>query len=162
MGIHQEESSQEPTMSERGDTSEAGPGAGDASNPSEALVECPNCGYRFVGMDLVNKPCPSCGDRSGQFYFLREQPKLDEPLVEVYRAPDWFQAEMIREYLLSEGVLVAFSTSMPWGVMTFTVDGLGEVSVLAVQSEAEQARTLIEEYLKRVESAPPTEPEEEE
>ncbi|MCX8036934.1 MAG: zinc ribbon domain-containing protein [Candidatus Sumerlaeia bacterium] len=113
----------------------------------EALLECPNCGFRFAGGDPANQPCPSCGDKTGQVYLLREQPQLSEPLVEVHRAPDWLQAEMIREYLLAEGLLVAFSTRVPWGLMTFTVDGLAEVGILTLQSDADQARRLIEQFL---------------
>ncbi len=113
----------------------------------EALLECPNCGFRFAGGDLANQPCPSCGDKTGQVYLLREQPQLSEPLVEVHRAPDWLQAEMIREHLLAEGLLVAFSTRVPWGLMTFTVDGLAEVGILTIQSDADAARQLIAQFL---------------
>jgi len=114
---------------------------------SDTVVECSHCGYRFVGEELVEKPCPSCGDKSGDVYLLRRQPKMDEPIVEIYRAPDWFHAEMIREHLESQDILTAFRSNMPWGVMTFTVDGAGEVAILALESEAERARAMIEEYL---------------
>ena len=117
---------------------------------SETIVECSHCGYRFVGEGLVEKPCPSCGDKSGEAYLLRRHPKMDEPIVEIYRAPDWFHAEMIREHLESQDILTAFRSSMPWGVMTFTVDGAGEVSILALESEAQRAREIIAEYLAQI------------
>jgi predicted nucleic acid-binding Zn-ribbon protein len=133
-----------------------------ASSASTTVVECSHCGYRFVGEELVNKPCPNCGDPSGKVYLLRPHPKADEPVVEIYRAPHWLRAEMIREILQSQGIMVAFKTRVPWGIMTFTVDGLGEVGILALESEAERARGIIEEFLKRFDAAEPTEPEPEE
>jgi len=132
------------------------------SNASTTVVECSHCGYRFVGEELVNKPCPNCGDPSGKVYLLRPHLKADEPVVEIYRAPHWLRAEMIREILQSQGIMVAFKTHMPWALMTFTVDGAGEVAILALESEAERARGIIEEFLKRFDAAEPAEPESEE
>jgi hypothetical protein len=128
----------------------------------ETVVECSHCGYRFVGQDLADKPCPNCGDKSGERYLLRPQPKIDEPVVEIYRAPDWLQAEMIRETLESQDILVAFRSSMPWGIMTFTVDGAGEVAILALQSDADRARQIVEDYLGQLRAEAPSESDTEE
>lgn len=126
----------------------------------EMLFECSNCGYRFAGRDLADRPCPKCGDRLGELFLLRPEPRIHEPIVEIHRASDWIQAEMIREVLQSQGILVAFRTNVPWGILTFTVDGLGEVVILALESEAERARRIIEEYLKQVGAEDSSEPEE--
>lgn len=118
----------------------------------EMLFECSNCGYRFAGRDLAGRPCPKCGDRLGELFLLRPQPRLDEPILEIYRAPDWLHAEMIREVLQSQGILVALRTKVG-GITTFTVDGLAEVAVLALESEAARARQAIEDYLECMNAA---------
>jgi len=123
----------------------------DKENPRrfspEMLVECPDCRRRFVGEELAGKSCPNCGGTLSKVAPESTEPRPDEPIVEIFRAPDMPRAEMIRQMLESEGIAIAFRTNVPWGVLTFTVDGLGEVGILALESEAERARTLLRDYL---------------
>ena len=118
----------------------------------DIIVECNDCGRRFAGAGLHGARCPECKGEMQEVGHARSQDRLEEPVVEVYRADSWVKAEMIREYLESQGLFVVFKTSMPWAVLTFTVESVGAVSILALESEAGQARQLIQEYLEQVET----------
>lgn len=117
---------------------------------TEVLVECVKCGRRYAGPGLSGQKCPKCEGELAEIGRARDDVRPEEDVVNVYTAPDWLQAEMIREYLETEGVLIAMRSAMPWGVLSFTVDGLGEVGILALQSEADRARELIEELLQKI------------
>ena len=126
----------------------------------EAVVECEQCGRRYAGPDLVGSRCPKCTGVLNTVALVRPEPRPDERIVEVYRAPDMVQAELIRQVLEADGILVAFRTLVAWGVHTFTVDGLGEVGILALESEAKRARKIVMDYLEQVSGDRPYEPEE--
>jgi hypothetical protein len=46
--------------------------------------------------------------------------------------------------------------------MTFTVDGAGEVAILALQSDADRARQIVEDYLGQLRAEAPSESDTEE
>ena len=113
-----------------------------------------------MGHHLGGSRCPKCTGVLNPVALARPEPRPDERIMEVYRAPNMWQAELIRQALEAGGILVAFRTLAAWGVHTFTVDGLGEVGILALESDAERAREIIEDYLKQVSGDAPSEPEE--
>lgn len=127
---------------------------------NEVLVECRDCARRYAGREFAGQACPGCGGELAAIPPPQLAPHPDEAAVEVYRAPDMPQAEIIRAYLESEGLRVAFRSAATWGVHTFTVDGLGEVGILALESEAERARKLIEQCLGQTGDEEQPEPEE--
>jgi hypothetical protein len=118
----------------------------------DVIVECSECGRRFAGPGLHGERCPECKAEMQEIGQARPNERLDEPVVEVFLADSWVQAEMIREHLESQGLFVAFKTSMPWAVLTFTVERVGAVSILALESEADQVRALIQEYLEQIQT----------
>jgi len=126
------------------------PSESGTDQPSPIMAECPNCGYRFIGADLVGSPCPTCGERSGQAYCLRARPQTKEPVVEVYRTSNWFEAELIRERLLADGIVAAFAGNAGCGWFIISTDGVSQTSLMALESEAAQARRLVERYLEQI------------
>jgi hypothetical protein len=112
----------------------------------EKLVECDICGRRYVGAELIGRRCPHCGESLSEAAPLDEQPVPDVPSVEVYRAPDHLEADLIHEYLDEHGIRVAFQSDFPSAVFPFSIEGLDQVRILALATEADEARRLIEEF----------------
>ena len=81
----------------------------------------------------------------------RREPVPDEPVVEIYRTTDWRLAEMICEYLESEGIRAAqrgntFRLCVPNSFdCTFT-----DLGIQVLQSDAERATGLIKDYLAQI------------
>jgi len=67
----------------------------------------------------------------------------DEKLVEVYRANNEMEAQVIKSLLESYGIPSLLKTHGTQSVFAITVDGMGEVTVMVRDSVAEQARDLI-------------------
>lgn len=113
----------------------------------EQVVECEKCGRRYFGRDLAGGRCPKCMGRLIEVARARADVRPDEPIVEVHRMQDWMRAELVREHLEANGLLVALRTTAAMSVHPFTVDGLGEVAILALESDAARAKQLIAEYI---------------
>lgn len=116
----------------------------------EIVFECRDCARRQTGRGLVDTSCPECGGQLVKIPPEQLAPNPDDAAVEVCRVHDMPEAEMIRGYLESEGIRVALRSAATWGVHTFTVNGLGEVTILALESDVERARKLVEQYFERI------------
>ena len=66
-----------------------------------------------------------------------------EKMVEVYKAPNEMEAQVIRGLLESCGIPCFLKSNAAPSVHLFTVDGLGEVKIMVLASMAAQARSLI-------------------
>jgi len=66
-----------------------------------------------------------------------------EKLVEVYTATGEIEAQIIKGLLESNGIPCLLKSSAAPSVHVFTVNGMGEVKVMVLESEAEEARGLI-------------------
>ena len=64
-------------------------------------------------------------------------------LVEVYKAPNEMEAQVIRSLLESYGIPCFLKSHAAPSVHMFTVDGMAEVRVMVLESMAGDARNLI-------------------
>jgi len=67
----------------------------------------------------------------------------EEKLVEVYKARNDMEAQVIRSLLESYDIPCFLKSNAAPSVHMFTVDGMAEVRVLVLDSMAERARELI-------------------
>ena len=68
-----------------------------------------------------------------------------EKMVEVYAARTEMEAEVIKGLLESFGIPSCFKSDAAPSVHWFTMDGLGEVKVMVLESMAGEARRLIQD-----------------
>ncbi len=68
----------------------------------------------------------------------------DGKLVQVYKATNGMEAQVIRSLLDSYGIPSVLKSDAAPSILNFTVDGLGEVRVMVLDSLADEARDLIE------------------
>ncbi|MFH0963915.1 MAG: DUF2007 domain-containing protein [Planctomycetota bacterium] len=68
----------------------------------------------------------------------------DGKLVQVYKATNGMEAQVIRSLLDSYGIPSVLKSDAAPSILNFTVDGLGEVRVMVLDSRADEARDLIE------------------
>ena len=68
----------------------------------------------------------------------------NDRLVEVYKAASEMEAQVIKGLLESYGIASFLKSNAAPSVHMFTVDGMGEVRVMVLESVAAQARELIE------------------
>ncbi len=68
---------------------------------------------------------------------------VDGKLVEVYKAANGMEAQVIKSLLESYGITSVLRSNAAPSVHIFTVDGMGEVKVMVLDSDAEEARELI-------------------
>ena len=66
-----------------------------------------------------------------------------EKLVEVYKASNEMEAQVIKSLLESYDIPCLFKSNAAPSVHMFAVDGLGEVKVMVWERMAERARELI-------------------
>ena len=64
-------------------------------------------------------------------------------MVEVYKAPNEMEAQVIRGLLESYGIPCFLKSNAAPSVHLFTVNGMGEVKIMVLESMAEDARNLI-------------------
>jgi hypothetical protein len=64
-------------------------------------------------------------------------------MVEVYRAPNGMEAQVIKSLLESFNIPCFLKSNAAPSVHTFTMDGMGEVKIMVLESLAEKARELI-------------------
>ena len=67
-----------------------------------------------------------------------------EKLVEVYKATNEMEAQVIKGLLESYGIPCLFKSHAAPSVHMFTLDGMGEVRVMVPAATAGEARKLIE------------------
>ena len=66
-----------------------------------------------------------------------------EKLVEVYKATNEMEAQVIKSLLESYEIPCFLKSNAAPSVHMFTIDGMGEVKVMVLDSVADQARKLI-------------------
>ena len=66
-----------------------------------------------------------------------------EKMVEVYKAPNEMEAQVIKGLLESYGIPCFLKSHAAPSVHMFTVNGMGEVKVMVLDSMADRARELI-------------------
>jgi hypothetical protein len=66
-----------------------------------------------------------------------------EKLVEVYKAANEMEAQVIKSLLESYEIPCLFKSNAAPSVHMFTIDGMGEVKVMVLDSMADSARALI-------------------
>lgn len=103
---------------------------------------CPKCGAEFVEgilecsdcrVKLVHSPPPSPEEK--------EEPELE--LVEVRRAPNELEAQIIRGLLESHGIDCTLRGETLRLTHSITVDGLAEVRILVRSEDAQKAKNII-------------------
>ncbi len=67
----------------------------------------------------------------------------NDKLVEVYKAPNEMEAQVIKGLLESYGVPCFLKSNAAPSVHMFTIDGMGEVKVMVLAAMADSARQLI-------------------
>jgi len=67
----------------------------------------------------------------------------EEKLVEVYKASNDMEAQVIRSLLESYDIPCFLKSNAAPSVHLFTVDGMAEVRILVLESMADRARELI-------------------
>ena len=66
-----------------------------------------------------------------------------EQMVEVYKAPNEMEAKVIKSLLESYDIPCFLKSHAAPSVHLFTVDGMGEVKVMVLESMADEAKSLI-------------------
>ena len=69
--------------------------------------------------------------------------KSKDKLVEIYKAPNDMEAKVIKSLLESYDIPCFLKSNAAPSVHLFTVDGMGEVKVMVLESMAEEAKSLI-------------------
>jgi Putative prokaryotic signal transducing protein len=69
--------------------------------------------------------------------------KNNEKMVEVYDAPNNMEAQVIKGLLESFNIPCFLKSNAAPSVHTLTMDGMGEVKIMVLESLAEKARKLI-------------------
>jgi hypothetical protein len=69
--------------------------------------------------------------------------KKDKKLVDVYTANGEIEAQVIKGKLESNGIPCMLRSHAAGSVHVFTVDGMGEVKVAVLASQAEEARKIL-------------------
>jgi hypothetical protein len=69
--------------------------------------------------------------------------KSKDKLVEIYKAPNEMEAKVIKSLLESYDIPCFLKSNAAPSVHLFTVDGMGEVKVMVLESMAEEAKSLI-------------------
>jgi hypothetical protein len=66
-----------------------------------------------------------------------------QKMVEVYKAPNEMEAQVIKSLLESYGIPCFLKSHAAPSVHMFTIDGMGEVKVMVLDAMAERAKKLI-------------------
>ena len=64
-------------------------------------------------------------------------------MVEIYKAPNEMEAKVIKSLLESYDIPCFLKSHAAPSVHLFTVDGMGEVKVMVLESMADEAKSLI-------------------
>jgi hypothetical protein len=65
-------------------------------------------------------------------------------MIEVYKAKGELEAQVIKSLLDSYGIPCLLQSHAAGSVHTFAINGLGEVRVMVLESQAEEAKRIIE------------------
>ena len=65
-------------------------------------------------------------------------------MIEVYKAKGELEAQVIKGLLGSYGIPCLLQSHASSSVHSFAIDGLGEVRIMVLESQAEEAKRLIE------------------
>jgi RNA polymerase subunit RPABC4/transcription elongation factor Spt4 len=102
---------------------------------------CPECGYEYE--DGI-KACPDCDvelvDKLSEEHF-------DGDMVDVFTSFSSAEAGMVKELLFNEGIFSAISNELGSVLLGSTASGAGEMKVFVSESDAEDARELIVDYI---------------
>jgi len=66
-----------------------------------------------------------------------------DKMVEIYKAPNEMEAQVIKGLLESYDIPCFLKSNAAPSVHLFTVDGMGEFKVMVLESMAEEAKSLI-------------------
>ena len=69
--------------------------------------------------------------------------KNRDKMVEIYKAPNEMEAKVIKSLLESYDIPCFLKSHAAPSVHLFTVDGMGEVKVMVLESMADEAKSLI-------------------
>jgi ribonuclease-3 len=67
-------------------------------------------------------------------------------LVVIFRTPSNIEAGVVRSLLEAHGVMSVVSSDLPHSIFPLSVDGLGEVRIAVRESDASEARRIIESH----------------
>ncbi len=81
-------------------------------------------------------------DSSSETNFDREM-----KMVEVHTVQGYIEAEIVQACLRSYGIESTTRGLAAQSIHPFTIDGMGKIKILVMESEAESARQIIAEYL---------------
>jgi len=102
---------------------------------------CPVCRSEYV-QGIVK--CADCGaELAAELPPVGEPGDADVELVEIWRAADEMEAQIIRGALEASGMKCILRGEALRHTHGFTVDGLGEVRILVRPDDAEQAKQII-------------------
>ena len=75
---------------------------------------------------------------------------IKEPLIDVFDINGELEADLVLNLLESNGIEVLKTmTEAPGGVLPFSNSPLGGIRLQVFESQADEARNIIEEYLKK-------------
>ena len=77
----------------------------------------------------------------------------NEEYVVLIVAQGEIEAQVLRSVLESEGIVVAYTSSIAQNVHPISVDGLGEITLHVRAEDRKHAEEIISEYRKRAEAA---------
>ena len=66
-----------------------------------------------------------------------------DKMVEIYKAPNEMEAKVIKSLLESYDIPCFLKSNAAPSVHLFTVDGMGEVKIMVLESMADEAKSLI-------------------
>jgi ADP-ribose pyrophosphatase YjhB (NUDIX family) len=75
-----------------------------------------------------------------------EEQGQEQPLAELCRVWSLAEAEVIKSFLGTNGIMCLLKGQIVHSIYPFTMDGLGETIILVLQNDLEKARQLLEEY----------------
>lgn len=70
----------------------------------------------------------------------------EQPLTELCRVWSLAEAEVIKSFLGTNGIMCLLKGQIVHSIYPFTMDGLGETIILVLEKDLERARQLLEEY----------------
>ncbi len=77
---------------------------------------------------------------------IEKIPQQDEPLTELTRVWSLAEAEVIKSFLGTHGIMCVLKGQVVHSIYPFTMDGLGETIIMVLAKDLEKARRLLEEY----------------